>query len=145
MHFPFLDGDVPRPTSYGVCISQVIRFARVTSHVDDCNTRNEVLTEKLHKQEYRYHKLRTAFSKFYRWHFDLVSKYNVGLKTLLLQGLSEPEFYGDLVYKFRKIICKDDFPYHFKKIIVRYKKIGYNIDVVRLAACLVVNQVNRVA
>ena len=74
-----------------------------------------------------------------------MSKYNVGLKTLLLQGLSEPEFYGDLVYKFRKIICKDDFPYHFKKIIVRYKKIGYNIDVVLLAACLVVNQVNRVA
>ena len=51
-----------------------------------------------------------------------MSNYNVGLKTLLLQGLSEPEFYGDLVYKFRKIIGKNDFPYHFKKIIVRYKK-----------------------
>ena len=35
-----------------------------------------------------------------------MSKYNVGLKTLLLQGLSEPEVYGDLVYKFRKIIGK---------------------------------------
>ena len=44
-----------------------------------------------------------------------MSKYNVGLKTLLLQGLSEPEFYGDLVYKFRKIIGKSDFPYHLKK------------------------------
>ena len=43
-----------------------------------------------------------------------------------MQGLSEPEFYGDLVYKFRKIIGKNDFPYHFKKIIVPYKKIGYN-------------------
>ena len=60
-----------------------------------------------------------------------MSKYNVGLKALLLQGLSEPEFYGDLVYKFRKIIGKNDFPYHFKKIIVRYKKIGYNINVMR--------------
>ena len=79
----------------------------------------------------RYHKLRKAFSKFYRRHFDIVSKYNVGLKTLLLQGLSEPEFYGDLVYKFRKIIGKNDFPYHFKKIVVRYKKIGYNINVMR--------------
>ena len=57
-----------------------------------------------------------------------MSKYNIRLKTLLLQGLSEPEFYGDLVYKFRKIIGKNDFSYHFKKIIVRYKKIGYNID-----------------
>ena len=58
-----------------------------------------------------------------------MSKYNVGLKTLLLQCFSEPEFYGDLVYKFRKIIGKIDFPYHFKTIIVRYKKIGYNINV----------------
>ena len=68
-----------------------------------------------------------------------MSKYNVGLKTLLLQSLSESEFYGDLVYKFSKIIGKNDFPYHFKKIIVRYKKIGYNINVMRQTAYLVVN------
>ena len=47
-----------------------------------------------------------------------MSKYNVGLKTLPLQGFSEPEFYGDLVYKFRKSIGKYDLPYHFKKIII---------------------------
>ena len=52
-----------------------------------------------------------------------MSKYNVGLKTLLLQGLSEHEFYGDLMNKFRNIIGKNDFPYHFKKIIVRYKRL----------------------
>ena len=68
-----------------------------------------------------------------------MSKYNVGLKTLILEGLSEPEFYGDLVYKFRKIIGKNDFPYHFKKIIVRH--IGYNIDVLRQTACLVVDPI----
>ena len=66
-----------------------------------------------------------------------MSKYHVGLKTLLLEGLSELEFYWYLVYKFRKIIGKNDFPYHFKKKIVRYKKIGYNIDVSRQTACLV--------
>ena len=70
-----------------------------------------------------------------------MSKYNVGLKTLLLQGLSEPEFYGDLVYKFRKITGTNDFPYHFKKIIVRNKKIGYNINVLLQRACLVVNPI----
>ena len=64
-------------------------FARVSSHVDDFNNRNKVLTAKLLRQGYRYHKLRKAFSKFYRRHFDIVSKYNVGLKTLLLQGLGE--------------------------------------------------------
>ena len=116
MNFPFLDGDVPRLASYGVYISQLIQFARVSSHVDDFNNRNNVLTAKLLGQGSSYHKLNQAFSKFYRRHFDIVSKYNVGLKTLPLQGLSEPIFYGDLVYKFRKIIGKNDFLYHFKKI-----------------------------
>ena len=64
--------------------------------------RNRFLTAKLLKQGYRYHKLRKAFSKFYRRHFELVSKYNVGLKTPLLQGILEPEYYGYLMYKFRK-------------------------------------------
>ena len=40
VNFPFLDGDDPRSASYGVYISQLIRFARVSSHVDDFNTRN---------------------------------------------------------------------------------------------------------
>ena len=64
----------------GVYISQFIRFARVSSHVDFFNTRNKALTAKLLRQGYRNHKLRKAFSKSYRWHFDLVFKYNVGLK-----------------------------------------------------------------
>ena len=38
VNFPFLDGDVPRSTYYGVHISQLIPFARVPSHVDDFNT-----------------------------------------------------------------------------------------------------------
>ena len=90
MTFPFLNGNVLRSISYGVYISQLIRFAQLSTHVDDFNTRNKVLTAKLLKQGYRYHNLRRAFSNFYPPHFDLVSKYNVGLKTLLLQGLSEP-------------------------------------------------------
>ena len=121
--FPFLDGDVPRSTSYSVYVSQPIRFARVSSHVDDFNTRNKVLTAKLLRQGYRYHKLRKAFSNLYRRHFDIESKYNVGLKTFHLQGRFEPEFYGHLVYKFKKIIGKYDFPYHFKKIIVVIKRL----------------------
>ena len=67
-----------------------------------------------------------------------MSKYNVGLKTLLLQGLSEPEFYGDLVYKFSKIIGKNDFRF---QTICRHNKIGDNIDVLRQTACLVVNPI----
>ena len=66
VNFPFLDGDAPRSTSYGVYISQLIRFARVSSHVADFNARNKSLTAKLLQQGYRYHKLRKTFSKFYR-------------------------------------------------------------------------------
>ena len=57
VNFPFLDGDVPRSPSYGVYISQLIRFARVCSNVDDLNNRNLILTAKLLKQGYRYHKI----------------------------------------------------------------------------------------
>ena len=81
----------------------------MSSHVVDFNARNKSLTAKLLQQGYRYHKLRKTFSKFYRRHYELVSKFNVGLKTLLHQGLSEPEFYGDLVYKFNKIVGRADF------------------------------------
>ena len=98
--FPFLDGDVPRSPSYGVYISQLIRFARVCSYVDDFNNRNLFLTAKLFEQGYSYHKIRKAFSKFYHRHSELIIKYKIGLKTLLQQVMSEPIFYGDLVNKF---------------------------------------------
>ena len=54
-------------------LTSTSRFARVSSHVDDFNTLNKVLTAKLLRRGYRYHKLRKAFSKFYRRHFDIVS------------------------------------------------------------------------
>ena len=50
VNFPFLDGDVPRSPSYGVYISQLIRFARVCSNIDDFNNRTLFMTAKLLKQ-----------------------------------------------------------------------------------------------
>ena len=55
VNFPILDGDVPRSTSYGVYISQLIRFARASSCVADFNTRSKLSTQKLLKQGYWYH------------------------------------------------------------------------------------------
>ena len=96
---------------------------------------------KLLQQGYRYHKLRKTFSKFYRRHYELISKYNVGLKTLLSEGLPEPEFYGDLVYKFKKLKGINDFSFQFRKIITRYRRIGYNLNFMRQSACLVFNPI----
>ena len=90
VNFPFLDGNHPRSPSYGVYISQLIRF--VCSNVDDFNNRNLFLTAKLLKRGYRYNKIWKAFSKFYHRHSELIVKYNIGLKTLLQQGISEPIF-----------------------------------------------------
>ena len=56
---------------------------------------NKALTSKLLRQGYRYHKLRNTCSKLNRRHSELVEKYNVSLRKLLQQGISEPEFYGD--------------------------------------------------
>ena len=63
--FPFLE-----------VYSQLIRFARVCNH----NARNKCLRAKLFQHGYRYHTLRKTFSEFYRRHFELISKVNVGLK-----------------------------------------------------------------
>ena len=56
VNLPFLDVDVPRSTSYGVYISQLIRLARASGYVADFNTRNKLIMQKLLKQGYRHHK-----------------------------------------------------------------------------------------
>ena len=93
------------------------------------------------KVGYRYHKIRKAFSKFYYRHSELIVKYNIGLKTLLQQGISEPIFYGDLVYKFKPIVGKSNFSDQFKKIVKCYIRVGYNLDIMRQSACLVLNPI----
>ena len=68
----------------------------------------------------------------------MIVKYNISLKTLLRQGILESVFYGNLVYKFKRIAGKPDFSdrfikitkrYKFKKIIKRYKIVGYSMDI----------------
>ena len=96
------------------------------SNVDDFNNRNLFLTAKLLKQGYRYHK---------------IVKYNIGLKTLLQQGISEPIFYGDLVYKFKRIVGKPNFSDQFKNIVKRHIRVRYSLDVMQQSACLVLNPI----
>ena len=86
VNFPFLDGDVSRSTSYAVYISKLIRSARASSYITDFNTHNKLLTKNL-KQGYRHHKLRKTFSKINRQYYDFISKFQIGLKSLLHKGL----------------------------------------------------------
>ena len=57
-------------------------------------------------------------------------------KTLLQQGIPEPIFYGDLVYKFKRIVGKSNFSDQFKKIVKRYIRVGYNVDIMRQSHAL---------
>ena len=103
---------VPSPISYGVYISQLILFVRWSSHVADVilpclqfvfwyflviptifNTPNKLLTEKLLKQDYQYHKLHKTFPKLYRRHYYSVSKFHVSLKFLLRQDITAGIFW----------------------------------------------------
>ena len=60
-------------------------------------------------------------------------------KSLLRQGLLEPEFYGDLVYRLKKISGSNKFSAQFIEIISHYKKIGYNMNILQQTSCFVVN------
>ena len=72
---------------------------------------------------------------------SLISKFYVGLKSLLRQGLLEPKFYGDVVYKLKMIVGSNNFSAQLTKIISHYKRIGYNFNVLQQTACLVVNPI----
>ena len=102
VNFPFLDGDIPRASSDSVYPSQLSRFNRVSSHVADFNTRNKILTCKLLKQGYRYHKHCKTFSKFYRgqydpWYPNSMLDSNLFFKT----ACRNPNFMVPRVHKFR--------------------------------------------
>ena len=75
-----------------LCVLSGLRLCDIvlSSHVIDFNTDNKLLTQKLLKQGYWYHKLRKTFSKYYRQYYYLISIFRIGLKSLLHQGLSEP-------------------------------------------------------
>ena len=104
VNFPWLSGDVPRLPSYGIYISQLVRFARCCTSVLNFHSKNLQITSKLLTQGYRYHKLRKTFGKFFRSYSELLSKFgDISFQEYLSKGISHPVFYGDLVYKLRRV------------------------------------------
>ena len=75
------------------------------------------------------------------WAPTFIIGFQHNFKTLLQQGISEPEFYGDLVYRFKKNVGKSNFSEQFRKLINRYKRNGYSLDITRQTAYLVVNPI----
>ena len=57
------------------------------------------------------------------------------------QGICNPEFYGDLVNKFKKIIGNPNFSNLFKRIVNCFKRAMYTLEIIRQTACLVFNPI----
>ena len=72
----WLSGNVPRLPSYGVYISQLVRFAWRCTCVFDFHSKNLRITSKLLTQGYRYHKLRKTYGKSFGSYSELLSKFD---------------------------------------------------------------------
>ena len=127
VNFPWLSGDVPRLPSYGIYISQLVRFARCCTSVLDFHSKNLQITSKLLTQGYRYHKLRKTFGKFFRAYSELLSKFgDISFQEYLSKGISHPVFYGDLVYKLRRVKDTPNFISSGSKIVKRLRRRQYD-------------------
>ena len=104
VHFLWLSGDVSRLPSYGIYISQLVRYARCCTSVLDFHSKNLQITSKLLTQGYRYHNLRKTFLKFFRSYSEFLPTFgDISFQEYASKGISQPVFYGDLVYKLRKV------------------------------------------
>ena len=124
VNFPFLDGDVPRYASCGVCVSRLVRFAGASGCIADFGARGGLLTRKLLEQGCRCHGLRGAFSEFCRRCCGLISGFRVGLGSLLRQGLSGPGFCGGLVCRLKRIVGSGSFSAQFVRMVSHYGRLA---------------------
>jgi len=129
---------------YKTYISQLVRFARVCNKVGDFNFNesNSIISRKLLKQGFLYHKLRKTFAKFYNRHFDLVQQFNSSLIQFIEWGISHPHFYRDFFKKIKKVKYKTNGVslQHTVSLISQdflYRK--YSKDVLKNTCSLVLN------
>ena len=114
----------PISPSFGVYISQLIRFARVCSNDDDFNNRNLFLTAKLLKQGYRFYKIRKAFSKFYHRHSELIVQYNIWLKLFCNKAYKNLYFMVIQFINSNELLENLILVINSKKIVKRYIRVG---------------------
>ena len=89
VNFPFLSSNIPSSPSYGVYISQLIRYARCCSHYDDFGYRHKLLVDRLLSQGYEVKHLRNSFKKFYGRYPDLTGKYQRSVKDIVADSFPD--------------------------------------------------------
>ena len=127
VNFPWLSGDVPRLPSYGIYISQLVRFDRCCTRVFNFHSKNLQITSKLLTQGYRYHKLRKTLGKFFRSYYELLSKFGaISFQEYVSKGITQPVVYGNLVYKVTRVKGEKNFISSGSKIVKRLRRRQYD-------------------
>ena len=108
-------------------LCQQVLGARCCTSVFDFHSKNLQITSKLLTQGYRYHKLRKTFGKFFRSYSELLSKFgNISFQEYVFKGISHQVFYGDLVYKLRRVKDTPNFISSGSKIVKRLRRRQYD-------------------
>ena len=106
--------------------------------VFDFHSKNLQITSKLLTQGYRYHKLRKTFGKFFRSYSELLSKFGeISFQDYVSQGIAHPVFYGDLVYKLRRVKGEANFISSGSKIVKRLRRRQYDPAIIERTIGLV--------
>ena len=87
--FPFLLSNIPSSPSYGVYISQLIRYARCCSYYDDFGYHHKLLVDRLLSQADEVKHLRNSFKKLYGRYPDLIGKYQRSVKDMVADSFPD--------------------------------------------------------
>ena len=88
------------------------------------------------QQGYRFHKILTTFGKFYKRYKELVEKYNVTRKKLIIDGISHPSFYGYILNKAKRLKCDMG---KLGRVLKSFNSKGYRKDVLCTSVKMVLN------
>ena len=81
VNFPFLTGNIPNKQSYGVFVSQLVRYARCCQDFEDFRSRTSVLIDRLVHQHFTINLLKRTSEKFAEPYYELLAKYGVCAST----------------------------------------------------------------
>ena len=127
------------------CLFQHLRiqyeFCIRNESIDDFNNRNIFLIAKLLKQGYRYLKIRKSFSKFYHRHSGLIVICSIEIKLFCDRAYHYLYFMVIWFINSTELLKTLILVINSKKIIKRYEKVGYNLDIMRQSALLIYNPI----
>ena len=82
VNFPSLCGNIPKKSSYGVFIGELVRYARACTYYNDFKARTLPLVRKLKKQLFIDRLLKLTWKKFCDSHLFLIQKYGIVVLNL---------------------------------------------------------------